>query len=697
MVHDANISFPRLTGIARPFRSRLAGSWALAATLLLSLDVVAAQATPSFAQRVQELRELSRFAPELGLPRLKALEPDLPHASVAEQVRYLTMLGMAHYHLGQRAEAHNVAQQLLAVGEQFQDNQARARGKLLLGYLASQQHDKTQAQQLVTEAAHLATTIDDIELRVRTMAASSDFLVQQGNLPAAMELLQTATTLARQHSDPDVLAIAANLLARLHARARQHEQGLKVLDEALAAARRSQSPGRLALIKRTEYLLAMETGQTERAEHALMDALAMERRMGASTRVAYTLLSLSDFHLRQRQYEQAANLASQALTLAQAQKSPSLMATAHMNLGLAYLYSGRSSEAKRHVELGMAGYEKIGNKTEMQVALLEYGTALERVGDLAGALKAYHRERRLSNELFAAHRQQMLLELQEKYKTDSKQREIELLRMENDVKSSELALQKKRRRLGLLLAGFAIVGALMISLMYRKLRLANARLYQKNRELQHLSLRDPLTGLYNRRHFIEHMRTMPAASIASAHAQSQGALMLLDVDHFKQINDRHGHGAGDAVLRTLAANLPGILRETDMIVRWGGEEFLAYLPGLAHDRLNEVAQRILTEVAARPISCAGHQLQVTTSIGFAPYPLALGGQMLGWERAIDLVDNALYLAKAQGRNRAVGVAAIRQPELLDPDQLIGNLEQAWQDGLVELSILDNPNTPAQAA
>jgi diguanylate cyclase (GGDEF)-like protein len=165
------------------------------------------------------------------------------------------------------------------------------------------------------------------------------------------------------------------------------------------------------------------------------------------------------------------------------------------------------------------------------------------------------------------------------------------------------------------------------------------------------------------------------------------ALYLMDVDHFKHINDTYGHAAGDAVLREIADALRDILRETDMIVRWGGEEFLAFLPAVRRSSLDEVASRLLNGIPARAIEYQGIKLAVNVSIGFAPFPLAPGGKSMSWERAVNLVDMALYLAKGHGRNRAYGVRGFAHDLTLSIEEIEQDIENAWREGSVDLSIV----------
>jgi diguanylate cyclase (GGDEF)-like protein len=671
-------------------------SYALAMALCAASPLAFASGDLPLEQRIADIRELNRFVPERALPKLEALEQEARNAPLAQRIEFLNQLAMARHGLGHHGQSFTLANELIALGREYDHAGALAKGLLMQGYSAFAQHRPSEAHRLVWEAEKLANTTDDIDLRVRAAISSGESHAEEGNLPRALERLQSAAALARRQGEPVHVVMALNSLVRLYSQMREPEKGFGLLDEALAAARKANSPGRMATIRNAEYWLAIDTGQRERA---LQEGLALERSIGATKRVAVSLINLSDFYLKTGDFRHAASYAEQAVAAARPLNDRKLDATAHLNLGQAYLGTGRLADGKRQIELGMAGYEEIGDKPELQNALVEYGLALERVGDLPGALQAYHRERKISNELFERRRQQAMLDLQEKYEGDKKQRQIELLRSENLIKSTEIDNRRLQQRVWWLLVAVFALAATVVGLLYRKVRHANAQLHEKNRELKQQSVRDPLTGLYNRRHFLEYMRALPAARGQANEQATGGALFLLDVDHFKNINDTYGHAAGDAVLTTIAARLCEILRETDMIVRWGGEEFLAYLPtapaGTAG--LDEVAERILAGIGATVVDHAGTALSVNVSIGYAPFPLAVGKQELAWERVVNLVDMALYLAKSHGRNRAYGVRGFADDRLASIDAIEQNLEHAWRAGQVDLSVVMGEREPLKAA
>lgn len=167
------------------------------------------------------------------------------------------------------------------------------------------------------------------------------------------------------------------------------------------------------------------------------------------------------------------------------------------------------------------------------------------------------------------------------------------------------------------------------------------------RELFERSVRDPLTGLYNRAYFLDQITTL-------VHRCATGgmglAVMMLDVDHFKQVNDRHGHVVGDQVLRGVAEVLRESTRSEDLVARYGGEEFVAALPVRAPDQAADRAERIRWNLANRQIAAGRELITVTASLGLAYAP---PGRNRGDSHLIMMADQALYEAKNAGRDRVV--------------------------------------------
>lgn len=168
---------------------------------------------------------------------------------------------------------------------------------------------------------------------------------------------------------------------------------------------------------------------------------------------------------------------------------------------------------------------------------------------------------------------------------------------------------------------------------------------------QKLALTDPLTGAFNRRTFLE----LAEKEIArTRRTKGSLSLIMLDLDHFKQINDRNGHLAGDEVLKGVVAVVLTCLRKEDLLVRYGGEEFCILLHGVAIDRAAAMAERIREAVEKGSFSFNGRTLPVTVSIGVST--LSADGNE-GVDKLVNRADEALYAAKKAGRNRVVAFPA----------------------------------------
>ena len=170
-----------------------------------------------------------------------------------------------------------------------------------------------------------------------------------------------------------------------------------------------------------------------------------------------------------------------------------------------------------------------------------------------------------------------------------------------------------------------------------------AELVAAREALREQATRDGLTGLWNRREILDRLAR------ESARCERDGgelSVVVIDVDHFKRVNDTLGHAAGDGVLREIASRLGASVRPADVVGRVGGEEFLVVLPGCDHLRALGVAERLRVAVSREPVRALGREIPVTASFGVAGRRGPVGPEAL-----VALADAALYAAKRAGRNR----------------------------------------------
>jgi diguanylate cyclase (GGDEF)-like protein/PAS domain S-box-containing protein len=175
---------------------------------------------------------------------------------------------------------------------------------------------------------------------------------------------------------------------------------------------------------------------------------------------------------------------------------------------------------------------------------------------------------------------------------------------------------------------------------------AEQELQRANEQLEQLALHDPLTGLANRRKFAERFEYDRARAVRASLPLS---LLMVDIDHFKAINDSHGHLAGDTCLKALAFRLAANVRAVDLVARFGGEEFVVLLPEMSARQSLLAAERIRAQVEANPIDIGqAAPVAMTVSVGAA----TSAGETLRLEQLLERADEAVYRAKREGRNRA---------------------------------------------
>ena len=219
------------------------------------------------------------------------------------------------------------------------------------------------------------------------------------------------------------------------------------------------------------------------------------------------------------------------------------------------------------------------------------------------------------------------------------------------------------------------------------LRDANLQLEQVNRQLEQASTTDALTGLHNRRYLTQCI----AADVAAVHRRREEGEMdagicffMVDLDHFKSVNDTYGHAAGDAVLREVARRLEAVARQSDRLIRWGGEEFLLVARDTSLSEAEALADRLCEAMRAAPFELLpGVRVARTCSVGFAALPLfGARPQAADWSDVVDMADRALYLAKAGGRDGWVGLAAgpALAPEVAAVRAAAEDVELAQADG-----------------
>lgn len=513
---------------------------------------------------------------------------------------------------------------------------------------------------------------------VRLLTLSAE---RQGRLVDALDLAQRGRDLAQLAFDPAMEAWSRASEAYYLFSLGDVVRSRSSLQE---ADRRARDSGDRVAMMRVRYARARVASASNDVAAALRltdEALALIVPLHSLRLESQLLPNLSDFLRRAGRPKDALAAVLRAYPVLLRHHDLRAQPMLLHNGGLARIQLGQVAQGRQDLERALKLLESSGAKAQIVGALGEGADALGAVGDDHGALELIHREEAMREEINRNNRDAMLAQLRANHQAEADRRELDLLERDNALNASRLKSQNLMGWIWMLGTALLVLAAGVVGLLVLRARDTTRRLQRSEAMLRVQSERDPLTGLANRRHFRQMLATMDGGDAF------KGTLVLLDVDHFKRINDEYGHQSGDVVLVELAQRLVHSVRSKDLVCRWGGEEFLVYSPDLQGDALIVMAQRVLRSVGDRPVRLPdGRELAVTASIGYGTFPLGEAQIPLSWERAVNLVDMALYTAKATGRDRAAGILSVRADDARGLGVIERDFEHARLAGLVALRV-----------
>lgn len=693
---------PSARRLAAAFGRQLALLWRCGLALLMVLGLAAAlmgQRAATGSAVVEdtiwhELEGIERSTYARPLAQLEALQALQARTAPGspERLEVLSLRGVMVARMRDRSLSDALLAELRAWPVAQSRDAAEVVATMVTARYELEQGDVSSAKKalLVLTPQRLQKLPDRIHQRAETTRAR--VLAEAGDLDAALLASQSALRLADVLNAHWRRALALTEMAMTHFRAQQTERARQTAQRALDEARRDPDPETLYMTLTVYGIVHAEHPDIRITQQAYVEALKQAEDAGALSMQALGLGNFADYHLRRGEFAQALRLAEQALPLARRTQHVNAEVLALHNMGIAKIGLKRLAEGTRDVRQAIKLDQDQGSLSNAAEGWAELGRYLESAGDWDGAIDAFHQYRRLIDSVLRDETRKAVLEAQESFDAERRAKEIELLERDNSLKSEQIRARDLQLRLWSAVAGCIVVSSVLLVLAYRRMRRSNVALARVNEDLKLQSERDPLTGLANRRYFHATIERMEAEA-----GQLSATVYLIDIDLFKRINDQHGHAAGDSVLIEVAARLRTALREHDLVVRWGGEEFLIVVPERDPVDAQALAQRLLDIIGTEPVRHGDAHIAITASIGFASFPVPSQALTLSWERAIDLVDTVMYMAKAHGRNRAYGVQRADVADELGLQALMPRMEAAWRSGQVGLVSLHGPQSAQEAA
>lgn len=530
----------------------------------------------------------------------------------------------------------------------------------------------------------------ELDLAERRLLEAAAGMESQGQLPQAAEMYSRLSRLHRRAGDyiaalgdeqralsvrrridppPNVWRSLLNL-AVLYEQLEQSAEARRLYGEALDEAERQGIEVSVSTVLNSFAGFLNDFG-AEHAPQALamaQRALTIDRPRGGIARIAGGLLQTGRAQLNLRHLDAAEAALSEGLALAATMSTPALRTHFQFRLGELALAQGRLDLALERVEAARLAYESQGNKHR----LIKVQDLLERIhtrrGDALAAAHAGREQFRLRDELMGSRANARISELLARFELGEER--LRNTQLAQAKALAELSARNQRRQAQLVGVLAAVIAVALLLLGWRHLTVrrllrqiadsrdlirAQAEQLQHNhtqlvehseRLLQH-SITDALTGVANRARIMDQLREALDQALVDP-TRPQVACLLLDIDHFKLVNDRHGHPAGDLALVAIAQTLEAALRDRNAVAgRVGGEEFLVVVTGAAAGQAEALAEAVRAAIAGQPVVLSdGTVLPLTVSLGLHR---AAPGETL--EQVYSRADHALYAAKRTGRNR----------------------------------------------
>ena len=499
------------------------------------------------------------------------------------------------------------------------------------------------AERELGTAVALARQAGDLQLQADALESIGYLQYTRGAMADALTHVHTSSGLCAQLGHEkgrlESLSVIANVYADAHVA--QYDRAIEYYRQLLVDydKRRQRSDVADTLFNIASTLEAK--GDFRAAELHYRRALASFQKLGQPKDVAFTKRALGSALMKQGRAPEALPLLDEALRFYDRAHDAENIAFVRQFRGMAYRRVGRFPEALTELDAARRFFEQQKNVRFLEKNAEETALVYARLGDWRNAYDTATRHAALGETLSATRNDELSSRLRVTFDTEKKDQENRALARENGLRAVALREAQRSRKLQIVVSTLiALLAAAMAILFWRQV--ANTR------RMRAMAMTDELTRLPNRRHILA------AAEIAFDAAKREGrkaAVIVLDIDRFKRINDTFGHAAGDAVLRSVAHTCRLALRADDQIGRIGGEEFLVVLHSANAQQAHEVAERLRAAIERLDFTSIAPDLRITISLGVhiaTDYDSSA---------AIAAADSMLYRAKESGRNRVEMAAA----------------------------------------
>lgn len=436
-----------------------------------------------------------------------------------------------------------------------------------------------------------------------------------GDYSRALEYATQAQTLARELGLRNIEATALDAEAYIYYLSDDPTEALKHFDEGLQIVRETGDLYRQCFILNNMSLALMAAGKQETALACGEESLRLARKLSLFNQELNVADTIAQVLLNMGSYSKAVRYLEQALKKIEKHDPGILQVYLMINLGKAYMGLQALDQATPLIQRALSATIASGSRAEQATCHQLLSEIFEREGHMQEAFQHFKQFHALNKSVTGQKAAESLNALKIAYQVETARREAEIYQLRTIELQHEIEERKQMQTI-----------------------------------LEKLATLDSLTQLYNRRHFYILAQREMERALRYRHAVSA---VILDIDHFKFVNDNYGHSVGDQALRVVASVIQDSLRTVDIVGRLGGEEFAVLFPETPPAGGLQAGERIRKKIAANPIETGNGNLWLTVSVGAAGIEEVTPDMANELDELLKRADNALYEAKQTGRNRTV--------------------------------------------
>jgi len=502
------------------------------------------------------------------------------------------------------------------------------------GQIAETAGNNAQALELYRQAVSVGVKTGDDEMLAGALFSSGHVQSLQGHYAVGLADLKHAQSLYEHLKLPQHALTVLNAIAILYNRMGDYAQARDMYLKAIKAQREEKLLREQAVTLHNLGRAYEKLEDWSSARKAYEESLRISRELHYSRAEAYALRGLASVANGIGQPQAALDTLVEAEALQRETPDVRLQAQIYFNRGVALHQLRHLSLSARALEDALRAFGEAASLGEQQQAQAELASTYADLGEWRSAYEHLDKASDIASEQFRNQIDQHFASLKVEFDTAAKDKENAMLLRENHANEMALAQGRKARNLQAAVIALTVVLALLLLALVLHQRRTTMRMHS-------LAMTDELTGVPNRRAVLARLEPL-----LNTPSQAVCAMLIIDIDHFKSINDQYGHAEGDEALKLVAAQLRTTVKEPGFVGRLGGEEFVAVLPGTALAPAVEVAEQLCERLMAIDTRLWMSERRISASIGVTVSIPGTDSSSSMLQRA----DAALYDAKRAGRN-----------------------------------------------